>query len=294
MAEIASKIEKKRVSILGCGWLGLALAQRLQRLPITSTIKGSTTTPDKTAHLRQWGIEPFVIPMNPGFTADSETLSSFFDSDVLVISLPPRAARQGADFYPGQMSAVVEQVAVSPVKEVIFISSTGVYPDQNRVMNEEDVTLPEHSPLPEMVTAENLIQSLRPQCKVTILRLGGLLGYLRNPGKYVAGKKDMDTGDIPVNYIHRDDAAGIIATIIKNGVVNETFNIVSPMHPTRKEVYLKSCAEFGWEAPTFDESAAKPDFKIISGEKLSKHYTYTFQYPDPLHFHYSLTNPNAQ
>ena len=176
----------------------------------------------------------------------------------------------------------------SPVKEIIYISSTSIYPELNRTVTEEDVTSPEQSAAAAMVRAENLLIGLRPSKTVSILRLGGLLGYERIPGKYVKGQKDMTTGSIPVNYIHRDDAAAIIATIIETGVVNETFNIVAPFHPTRSEVYVSSCAQFGWEAPTFKEPEETPDFKIISADKLARFYDHAFLYADPLDFHYEI------
>jgi nucleoside-diphosphate-sugar epimerase len=171
---------------------------------------------------------------------------------------------------------------------VIFVSSTGVYPDLNRTVVEADVHSPKGSAQPEMVAAENRIGALRPEKTATILRLSGLLGYNRIPGKYVQGQKDMVTGDIPVNYIHRDDAADIIQAIIGQGVQNETFNITAPLHPIRRKVYIDSCAQFGWEAPTFKTPEQQPAFKIISGEKFKEAYQYEFKYADPLMFHYEL------
>ena len=70
-------------------------------------------------------------------------------------------------------------------------------------------------------------------------------------------------------------------------IQNGTFNIVAPLHPTRKEVYEDSCARFGWEAPTFSEPAQRPDYKVISNKKLLSYYEYDFKYPDPLTFHYT-------
>ncbi len=190
--------------------------------------------------------------------------------------------------YSAQMRMVAEAIRQSPTNEVVFISSTGVYRDLGQIAVEPDVQLPEHSAQPEMVAAENAMAALRPEKTVTILRLSGLLGYNRIPGKYVQGQKEMTTGDIPVNYIHRDDAAGIIQAIIGQGIQNETFNITAPFHPTRSEVYVDSCAQFGWEAPTFKMPEQHPAFKLISGDKFSKTYQYEFKYPDPLQFHYQL------
>lgn len=288
MSEQVSKVEKKRISILGCGWLGFPLAKRLLGSGITSQVKGSTTSKHKLDQFAAAGIDGYLLPLNPEAGLDTGISEAFFDSDVIVISIPPRMSQNVAGNYSAQMRMVADAIRQSPAKEVVFVSSTGVYRDLNQTAVESDVQLPEHSAQPEMVAAENAIAALRPEKTVAILRLSGLLGYNRIPGKYVQGQKDMTTGDIPVNYIHRDDAAGIIKAIIEQGIRNQTFNITAPFHPTRSEVYADSCAQFGWEAPTFKIPEQHPAFKLISGDKFSKTYQYEFRYPDPLQFHYQL------
>jgi nucleoside-diphosphate-sugar epimerase len=290
MLDRESKLEKKRISILGCGWLGFPLAQRLQRDHITLETKGSTTSADKLARFQEHGIKGYLIDLTPGFPEDASLVDSFFDSDLLIVSLPPRQSKNEPGFYVKQIQAVVTEIKKSPINEVIFISSTGVYPELNRIVTEDDVVTPNESASPDMVMAENLLQSLSPDLTVTILRLGGLMGYNRIPGKYVKGQKNMLTGSILVNYIHRDDAVGIIIRILEQGLLNETFNIVSPLHPVRRDIYEDSCARFGWEAPTFAEPEVSPDFKIISGNKFSSTYPYDFIFPDPLQFYYSMEN----
>lgn len=286
MIDKDTKIEKKRISILGCGWLGFPLAQRLISDDISSAVKGSTTSADKLELFKAAGIEGFLFNLDPELSGESTQITSFFDTDVLVIAIPPRLSKNEADFHPRQIQSVVDIVKTSPIKEIIYVSSTSIYPDLNRIVVEEDVSMPEQSASPAMVEAENLLIGLRGEKTVSILRHGGLLGYNRIPGKYVKGQKELTTGSIPVNYIHRDDAAGIIAKMIEEGIVNETFNIVAPQHPTRREVYEKSCRQFGWESPTFTIPQTAPAFKTISASKLSSFYTYQFRFPDPLGFYY--------
>lgn len=288
-----SKLENKRISILGCGWLGFPLAQRLLSAHSTWYVKGSTTSISKIRPFIKKGIEPYVIPLDPDFESRDQLLHSFFEVDTLIITLPPRLYKHEPGFYTQQIKAIIEEIEQSAITDIIFISSTGIYPELNRTVIEDDVKTPEESASPEMVTAENLLIALRPKRNVTILRLGGLLGYNRIPGKYVQGQKDMTTGSIPVNYIHRDDAVGVIITILENGIVNETFNVVAPIHSIRREVYETTCAQFGWETPTFIEPTSPPDYKIISAEKLDQTYHYTFHFPDPLQFHYTLEDPEA-
>lgn len=112
------------------------------------------------------------------------------------------------------------------------------------------------------------------------------MGYDRIPGKYVAGRT-VDSGAVPVNYLHRDDAVGIVTTIISQQLTG-TFNAVAPEHPTREAIYRKSCADFGYQLPVFVVPSTPVPYKTISVEKLSQATNYKFQYPEPLQFLYQL------
>ncbi|WP_428667538.1 SDR family oxidoreductase [Runella sp.] len=269
-----------KISILGCGWLGLPLAAQL--VEEGHKVKGSTTSVEKLAALRALEIEPLWLQLTPepkGIGWDY-----LLDCEVLIIAIPPRLERTGADFHPAQMRYLLELLKETPVQQIIYISSTSVYPELNREVKEEDVIQPSQSASPALAEAEQLIQTLPQQS--LILRCGGLMGYERIPGKYVSGKKDITTGDVPVNYIHRDDAIGVIKAFLQNpSVWNETYNVTAPLHPTRRDVYLASCAPYGYEPPTF-LTVAKNPFKIISSQKLQDKLNYQFIYPNPLDFLY--------
>ncbi|MGD9900833.1 MAG: SDR family NAD(P)-dependent oxidoreductase, partial [Calditrichaceae bacterium] len=73
------------VTILGCGWLGLPLAEHFIRNGFS--VKGSTTREDKMSVLRAKGIEAHKIVLNPEITG--KNISRFFDSDILIINIPP-------------------------------------------------------------------------------------------------------------------------------------------------------------------------------------------------------------
>ncbi|WP_229203415.1 NAD-dependent dehydratase [Dyadobacter jejuensis] len=274
------------MSILGCGWLGMPLAERLKAPDILYTVKGSTTNPNKLGVFASKGIIGYLIDLQPELAGAGKDLQRFFEADMLIIAIPPGFRRRAAGFHQQQMQAVIAQIEQSPIKEVLYISSTSVYPDLNSVLVESDVTDPAESASPELVEVENSLQQLRSTRSVGVLRLGGLLGYDRIPGKYVKGKKGLTTYHTPVNYIHRDDAVSLIVKMLMNGVSNETFNGVAPIHTNRGEVYEKTCREFGWEAPTFLEPLAPEPFKVISSEKVMAKYSFQFRYPDPAGFYY--------
>lgn len=272
---------EKTVSIIGCGWLGIPLAERL--LNTGYTVKGSTTSAEKLLLLRQKGIDTYLLQLNPEPVGN---LSSLVQADVLIIDIPPKLSRLGNDFHPKQLDFILKAVRNSTVQHVIYISSTSVYPELKQVALEQDITTPEASAAPGLVMAEQLVQQLSSGQRTTVLRCGGLMGYDRIPGKYVAGKT-VDSGAVPVNYLHRDDAIGVLLEIIAQQT-GGIFNAVAPEHPAREAIYRKSCADFGYQLPSFIVPETAVPYKTVSVEKLKQAINYTFCYPDPLQFQYTL------
>ena len=280
-----------KISILGCGWLGLPLGKFL--VEKGHVVKGSTTSEDKISLLSSMGIEPFLIKFSPQMEAvqssdcrltalNNDTkkgISQFLDSEILIICIPPRAGKFGEDFHVQQIQSLLEYLPNSSVQSIIYTSSTSVYPELNREMTEDDEVLENHA----LIKVENLLKNL-PQ-NVTILRCGGLMGGERIPAKYFAGKT-INTGKIPVNYVHQEDVIQIIKMILEKGFWNETFNVVSPEHPLREEIYLKNCADLGFEKPIFEEPTEQIPYKTISPQKLILRTDYEFKYCNPLDFRY--------
>lgn len=275
-----SFMSAKTVSIIGLGWLGLPLAKQL--LAKGFDIKGSVTTTEKVIALGQQDIETYLLQLNPEPVGN---LNELLQADTLIINIPPKAEKQGDAFYPQQIQHLTEAIRQSPIKYVIYISSTSVYPEASRIVVEDEVITPEKSAAPALIQAEQFIQELKPERTVTIVRCGGLMGYNRIPGKYVAGRT-VDSSDVPVNYIHRDDVVGIITVLIQYPV-DGTFNAVAPEHPTREAIYRKSCADFGYHLPTFVLPVEPVPYKMVSVAKLLQVINYTFKYPDPLGFSYT-------
>lgn len=275
-----------KISILGCGWLGLPLGEFLVKNG--HTVKGSTTSESKIALLSAVNIEPFLLKFTPKIESASplsvssqttKNITQFLDSEILIICIPPRAGKLGEDYHVQQIQSLIEYLPSSSIKSIIYTSSTSVYPDLNREISEEDSVIESHA----LIKVENLLKNL-PQ-NVTILRCGGLMGGERIPAKYFQGKT-INTGKIPVNYVHQDDVIQIISMILAKGFWNETFNVVSPEHPIREEIYLKNCEDLGFTKPIFEEAVALILFKIISPQKLISQTGYVFKYANPLDFGY--------
>lgn len=268
----------KTISILGCGWLGLPLGQHLVQQGYR--VKGSTTTPEKLATLAEAGIEPFLIQLDPGVSG--KAVSDFFQADVLFLNIPPGRKRPDVEAHFGaQMEAVIKELHYGAIGFVVFASSTSVYEDMKGVVVEADAGKPRPWSLSgrALLDAERRLQA-DTHFDTTILRLAGLYGHGRHPGRFLAGKKDLDNGGAPVNLVHRDDVIAIATQVMTDDVRGEVFNVCADAHPTRKALYQQAARHLGLEPPTFASDEAT-SYKIVSNERVKACLGYHFQHPDP-------------
>ncbi len=263
------------VSILGCGWLGLPLGVYLIKKGYK--VKGSTTEPDKLKFIEENGIDPYLIILDPEIRGAN--YDEFLKCDVLIIDFPPERRDNIIDYHQDQIKSLVSALRSSKVEHVIFTSSTSVYPDVNREVLEDIEPKPTKPSGKALLKVENLLRESN-KFDTTIIRFGGLIGYDRMPGRFLAGRKGLANGDAPVNLIHRDDCIEIIFKIIKNNIWGETFNACADLHPTRRQYYTEQAKLIGLAPPSFNESEAL-SYKIVSNKKLKEVLGYKFKYPDP-------------
>jgi nucleoside-diphosphate-sugar epimerase len=250
-------------------------------------VRGSTTTADKVDALRQDGIESTLLTLDPGLSEDDP--DALFQSPILVLTVPPpRGADDVRTRYRRQVDAVRDAAVEGTVDWVIFTSSTGVYPNVEQTVTEADCPpgQPDALPGPRRATGAAVLEVERllketPDFDTTIVRLGGLYGADRNPGRFLAGRTDVGRPQAPVNLLHRDDAVGVCATLLDQDVRGEVFNACADEHPTRKAFYTRAAAALGLEPPTFDETDT-PTGKRVSNAEIKTRCDYQFQHPDPL------------
>ena len=261
-----------QISILGCGWLGLPLAQSL--IQNGFPVNGSTTSADKIEILKSKGINPFLISLSPNAT-DGDIESFLRESDILIIDIPPKLRGENSESFVDKIKALVPHIETSCIKKVLFVSSTSVYAEDNTVVTEDTLPAPETESGKQLVICEKLLQS-NSQFKTTILRFGGLISEDRQPVKFLAGKENLENPDGPVNIIHRKDCIGIIHSIIEKGAWGEIFNGVTPYYPTREDHYTKLAIAMGLPVPNF--SRAKPSRgKTVSSQKVIRVLGYDFK-----------------
>jgi nucleoside-diphosphate-sugar epimerase len=274
----------KQISILGCGWLGLPLAEALMEKGFL--VKGSTTSSEKLSVIENLGIQPFWIVLESNnVSGDIETFLQ--GSKTLIIDIPPKLRGNPKEDFVGKIATFIPFIEKSEIENVLFVSSTSVYGDTSSFASAQDDTLsvteetktcPETESGRQLVAVEQLLQT-NTHFKTTILRFGGLIGEDRHPIRFLAGRKNLENPKAPINLIHQTDCIGIIIKIIEFDCWNETFNAAAPFHPSREAYYTQKAIDLGLDLPEFNVES--PTFgKTILSTKVENVLGYTFSKPN--------------
>lgn len=271
----------KTASIIGLGWIGEPLAFHLKENGFQ--VLGSTTSVQKQEKLSQKGLQAIRFSLSPH--PEGVGFNALFRSEILVVNIPPRTRSGNGAFHLEQIKYLRSLIDNSPVRKVIFVSSTGVYPEVTSIEKYgEDFPLSvENAGNDTIFRAEQLMAKDR-NYDLTIIRFGGLMGDDRVPSKYFSGRENV-TGHTRVNFIHRKDAVRMLAWVMENELWNETFNGVAPIHPLRREIYEKNALDLGIAPPASYQNELEGKDRLIDSSKIIK-TGFEFEFPDPLEFSY--------
>ena len=261
------------ISVIGCGWLGLPLAEAL--IINGYRVKGSTTSPGKLVNLKNKGIDPYLVHFGDEPSANAVELLA---CDVLIINVPPASRTEdGPANYQLMADFFTQRIPQSSIRKVILISSTSVYSERNSLVSEADRPEPD-SPAGKLLLAVEDQFLVIPYTNVIVLRAAGLVGPQRHPGRFFKNKTDIPNGLAPINLVHRDDVIGIILSLIKDENARGIYHACSPAHPVKQDFYGLAAEVLGENIPGFVPE--KINWKIISGFRVSDELNYPFIYPD--------------
>ncbi len=187
-----------KIASLGTGFLGRQFAKQATAHDLWLT------------KARKEGIEELkeISPRASVMThRDLDQLKELIDwCDVLVVTISP-------DYIE-----VAEAVAklISPQKRLIYSSSTGVYGEEIREVDESSAIEPNTERQKILYGAESIYLSLPNP--VTILRFGGIVGL----GRKIRGEEKGK------NLVHVEDAARVILFVIDNQLTG-IYNVSKPL-----------------------------------------------------------------
>ncbi|PJG85186.1 SDR family oxidoreductase [Conservatibacter flavescens] len=267
----------KSVAIVGLGWLGVPLAKHLQHLGWE--VKGSKRTHEGVEQMRLFGIETYHLELTPEINADPDDLTLLFSVDALVINIPPSQYFFDMTQYILGIENVLNEALLHGVQQVIFISSTSVFPEVSGQFDESIL------PQPTSLTAKGLyeIEQRLLACQhihMDIIRFAGLVGEGRHPVHTLSKRENVVGGNQPVNLVHLDDCARAIQLLLETPSFQRVYHLSAPIHPTKQDYYTYCAEKLGINVPHFISSDQAPQ-RIILGDKICHELGFVYQYPDP-------------
>ncbi|MEH2920211.1 SDR family oxidoreductase [Samsonia erythrinae] len=268
----------KKVSIVGLGWLGMPLALALNGLGYQVT--GSKTTQDGVEAARMSGIECYQLVLTPELACEAEALRTLLQVDVLIVTLPASRTAEGGEGYTQAVQQLVNMARVFHVPRIIFTSSTSVYGDDSGVVKENSPLRPTTSAGKTLASLEQWLQNL-PDTSVDVLRLAGLVGGERHPGRFLAGKTNLPHGNHGVNLVHQEDVLSAILLLLKRPSGGHVYNLCAPRHPARQDFYPEQARRLNLVPPQFAPLTDHREGRIVDGQRICHELGFEYQYPDP-------------
>ena len=280
------------VGIIGCGWLGSALAHQLIAQNIKVVATRSTDENVELLKIQGIGAEVLLLPSEQKLL---ET-HAVFKTQCLVIAITPQFKQGRVDYGNKVQQLVLAAKESSYVEQVILLSSTAIYnglagnieesslldltADKVAVLNQAEQAVLKFS---DMCTGKG--QSKGSSIKASyVLRLAGLVGPNRHPGKFLLNGRTLKGGDAKTNLIHQQDVIGLILVLLTKKVATGIYNGVSATHVSKKEYYQSAAKALGIAPPHFEKEIdeIKAKIRIINGDKVTRQLAYPFSYPDLL------------
>ena len=245
-----------RLSLVGCGYVGQAIAQQVKgRADLELTV--TTTSEERREELSAISDQVLVISAD-----DPDGLFAALDGrDAAIFCLGPKGNRQvdaaGYSRTFNDSFRCLEQLLpqLPALQQIIYTGSCSIYGDANGGwLDESTAAQPRDEHGAVLLEAERqLLAMASQQRRVCILRLGALYGPQRQFEQRfsrLAGSTQPGRGERFTNWVHRDDAAAAAIAALDGhwqGVVNVVDDAPVPL----AELLNASLAQAGLEPITW-------------------------------------------
>lgn len=259
--------KKQKVVILGCGWLGKIVGEDLVKSGFD--VFGSSRSEKNSHQIQELGIEPFYLDINHNSQISTEIIDN---TSYVLIFFPPSIENDSFKYHE-----ILLALATQFHNDARFIltSSTGVYPQKSGIFDENYVFAEEEQSNRLKIAEDTLRYELGD--RLTIFRPGGLIGPDRHPIYSLQGREISHDGSAPVNLVQGKDISRATQKIIESGIFGRTFNLVFPLHPTKKEYYQKAAETLELEPPKFGTRNALN--RQIMGKSIQNEISFQYNHP---------------
>ncbi len=272
------------VGILGCGYVGTAVARRWHQ-DNSYHITATTTTEERVSDLEQVAQKVVVIK------GDNETAlkSVVQEQELILLSVAPTrplGANSYEETYLHTAKNLVKALQqVTTVKQLIYTGSYSVYGNKNGARVDEETPLTPANRNGEILaqTEQVLMAASSPDLKVCILRLGGIYGIGRELTKIFSrafGTTRPGNGEDFTNWIHLDDIVGAVDfALLKK--LQGIYNLVSDRPQLSRDLLDRLSEKYDLPKVMWNpsEGEVRPYNAQVSNQKI-KAAGYKFIHPE--------------
>ena len=267
-----------KVVIIGCGYVGTAIAQHWRDGGIN--VLATTTRADRMSELMTVADRVEVLR-----GTDAERLRlALAGRQVALVCVGPKQPEDYVETYLGTAQTLAQVLPNTDVEQLIYTSTYSVYGQHQGAWVTEDMpAMPATEKGKTIAAAEQaLLETYTPQRRVCVLRLGGIYGPGRTLEKIysrLAGTVRPGKGDEGSNWVHLDDIVGAIDWVHQNRL-SGIYNLVQDEVLTVRELITTVCNYYQLDPVQWDETqpSDRPYNVRVSNAKL-KRTGYQFIHP---------------
>ena len=294
-SEKSTSEESTSVGIIGCGWLGKPLAINL--LAKSISVLATSSKLDNVAQLNQQSISAQQLTLPAEATQLGQ--HDVFTKQSVVIAITPQFRQERTDYAEKITQLVNAAQQRGLVQRIILLSSTAIYDGLAGTVDEESLLNMTTEKVQILNAAEQAVLNFSKQeaKQGIVIRLAGLVGPERHPGKFILANKTLSNATVPVNLIHQQDAVGLIEALLQSPFSQTIFNGVSDTHISKQQYYQAAAKAIKVDAPIFAQEShtqenctqekSNETTRVVSGDKAKQVLSYKFVYPDLLTWLYS-------
>ncbi|MBW4560137.1 MAG: SDR family oxidoreductase [Mojavia pulchra JT2-VF2] len=258
------------IAIIGCGYVGYAVAQYWQQ-KMSYFVTATTTTPGRIPELKAVAQNVVVTQGN-----DPEGLKAVLQNqDVVLLSVGAKGANLYEEAYLQTAKTLVSILPdISSLRQLIYTGSYAVYGDRNGGFVDEETTVAPSSDNGKILkeTEEILLSASSTNLHICILRLGGIYGTGRELIKIfgrIAGTTRPGNGDDLTNWIHLDDIVSAI-DFARQHHLQGIYNLVDDAHLSSRELFDTVLAKHNLPQIIWDASlqSNRPYNAWVSNQKI--------------------------
>ena len=243
--------------IIGCGDTGKRVSHLLQLQG--KDVNATSHSTDSSKILVSLGINVFAANLD-----EPESLSNLpvNNSDIFYFAPPPRSGEQDKRMgnfldsldHPRNHSTSSFPENKQTVRRIVYISTTGVYGDQDgNWITEETPTAPGNARSKRRLSAEEQLKAycITHKTEYMILRVAGIYDLNKLPiNKINAGLKVLEMKTAPAsNRIHAADLANICIAAMQSKLHNKIFNVADGNPSSISDYFIQTSRIFNLTPP---------------------------------------------